>query len=133
MTPADVLLALAEVGAAPWTDGSRLWFRAPAGAVDGALRTQAKAVRPALIALVRAGGVLPTDPAAWPEPWREAFEERAGTLEFEAGHPRAVAEREAARQSRAAHARAFIQKKALVVTPVAAAVATGTSGSGPTR
>lgn len=133
MTPADVLLGLAEAGAAVWLADGRLRFRAPEGAVTGELREAAAACRSALIALVRSGATLPVDLAAWPEPWREAFEERAGLIEFDGGRLRAIAEQEAERIVRVDHARAFIHRSALVVTPVAAAVATGTSGNGPHR
>ncbi len=133
MTPADVLLGLAEAGAAVWLADGRLRFRAPEGAVTGELREGAAACRSALLALVRSGATLPAEPAAWPEPWREAFEERAGLIEFDGGRPRALAEQEAERLVRVEHARAFIHRSALVVTPVAAAVATGTSGNGPHR
>lgn len=53
--------------------------------------------------------------------------------EFEGGRPRAIAEQEAERLVRIEHARAFVHRSAFVVTPVAAAVATGTSGIGPHR
>lgn len=112
---------------------SRLRFRAPEGAVDGDLREAAAACRQALIALVRSGAALPPDPSAWPERWRDVFEDRAGIIEFEGGRPRAIAEQEAERLVRIEHARAFVHRSALVVTPVAAAVATGTSGIGPHR
>lgn len=133
MTPADVLLGLAEAGAMVWLADGRLRFRAPEGAVTGELREAAAACRPALIALVRSGASLPADPAVWPERWREAFKERAGIIEFDGGRPRAVAEQEAEQVVRVEHARAFVHRSALVVTPVAAAVATGTSGNGPHR
>jgi hypothetical protein len=131
VNPADVLLGLAEAGAAVWLADGRLRFRAPEGAVTGELRVAAAACRSALIALVRSGVTLPADPAAWPDPWREAFEERAGIIEFDGGRPRAIAEQEAERLVRVEHVRAFVHRSALVVTPVAAAVATGTSGNGP--
>lgn len=76
---------------------------------------------------------LPVEVQAWPEPWRDAFEERAGFLAFEGGRPRAIAEAEAERLVRVEQVRAFVRRSAFVVTPVAAAVANGTSGAGPTR
>jgi hypothetical protein len=116
-----------------WEVGGRLRYRAPVGALTEALRAAAAGCRGSLTALVRAGAVLPLDRAAWPPAWREAFEERVGFIEFEGGRPRATAEHEAERLVRVEHARAFIHRSALVVTPVAAAVATGTSGNGPHR
>ena len=133
MTPADVLLALVEAGAVLWVEADRLRFRAPAGALSDELRAQAGVCRAALVALVRAGGVLPPEVGAWPEPWREAFEERAGIVEFDGGLPRVADEQEAERLVRAEHARAFVQRSALVVTPDAGAVATARPGSGPHR
>lgn len=35
---------------------------------------------------------LPANPAAWPARWREAYEERAGIIEFMAGLTRQTAE-----------------------------------------
>ncbi|MCA9691085.1 MAG: hypothetical protein R3A51_14610 [Nannocystaceae bacterium] len=40
---------------------------------------------------------LADDPRRWPEALRDAWEERAAILEFDAGLPRARAEREARR------------------------------------
>ncbi len=133
MTAPDTLLALIEVGASLWADGRRLRYRAPVGAIDDGLRARAAAARGALLALVRAGATLPVDRAAWPSAAREAFEERAGFLEFDAGHPRVAAEREAERLVRVDHARAFITRSALVVNPEAGAVATTRPGSDPHR
>jgi hypothetical protein len=133
MTAPDAILALAEAGAALWIEDDRLRFWAPAGAITEELRAKVAACRPALVALVRAGGVLPLDRGAWPEPWRFEVEERAGIAEFEGGLRREDAEREAERLVRVAHARAFIQRSALVVNPGAGAVATARSGSGPHR
>jgi hypothetical protein len=118
---------------APWVDGDRLRYRAPEGALDPELRAQAAAARGALIALVKARAFLPADRAAWPEGARHDFEERAGVLEFDGGMPRPAAGRKAERLVRVAHARAVVHRSALVVTPVAAAVATGTSGNGQLR
>lgn len=132
MTPGDVLLSFAEAGAVLWTDGDALRFRSPPGALSPELRAGALACRAALVALVRAGACLPVDVARWPETWRDAFEERAGLLQFEAGHPLDVAEREAERLVRLDHARAFIVRSKFVVTP-GAAVATARPGSGPRR
>lgn len=133
MNAPDVLLALAEAGAALWVEGERLRFRAPAGAVGHELRARAAACRPALVALVRAGAVLPPGRSAWPEPWRTDAEERAGVAQFDGGLPREAAEREGERLVRVAHVRAFLQRSALVVTPDAGAVATARPGSGPHR
>lgn len=133
MTAADVLLRLVEAGVVLWVEGDRLRYRAPKGAIDPELRAQAAAARGALIALVKSGAVLPADRAAWSAEARHDFEERAGILEFDGGMARPAAEHEAERLVRVAHACAFVHRAALVVTPVAAAVATGTSGSGPHR
>jgi hypothetical protein len=133
VSPADVLLALLEAGAVVWEVGGQLRYRAPVGALTEALRGAAAGCRGSLTALVRAGAVLPLDRAAWPPAWREAFEERAGFIEFEGGQPRAAAEQEAERLVRLEHARAFVHRSALVVTPEAGAVATTRPGSGPHR
>jgi hypothetical protein len=111
----------------------RLRYRAPVGALTEALRAAAAGCRGSLTALVRAGAVLPPDRAAWPPAWREAFEERAGLIEFEGGQPRAAAEQEAERLVRLEHARAFVHRSALVVPPEAGAVATTRPGSDPHR
>jgi len=144
VTPADVLLRLVSVGAALWVEGDRLRFRAPPGALDDALKADATRCRGAIIALVRSGAVLPATRAAWDADSTHDFEERAGILTYDAGLDPVVAEREAERLVRLAHTRAFVGRAALlsseppasapsVVTPVAAAVATGTSGNGPHR
>jgi len=131
--PADVLLALLDAGAVVWEVGGRLRYRAPAGALTEELRAAAAVCRGSLLVLVRAGAVLPADRAAWPTARRDAFEERAGFIEFDGGRPRAVAEQEAERLVRLEHARAFVHRSALVVTPEAGAVATTRPGSGPHR
>ncbi len=132
MTPGDVILALAEAGVVLWTDGDALRFRSPPGALSPDLRAAAGCCRSALVALVRSGSCLPVDVARWPEPWRDAFEERAGILQFEASHARDAAEREAERLVRIEHAHAFILRTKFVVTP-GAAVAPARPGSGPHR
>ncbi len=132
MTPADVIVALVEAGAVLWTEGDALRFRAPAGALSAELRAAAGRCRPALVALVRSGTSLPVEVCRWPEPWREAFEERAGMLQFEGNCNQEAAEREAERLVRVEHARAFVVRTKLVVTPDAA-VATARPGSGPHR
>jgi hypothetical protein len=132
MTPGDVLVALAEAGAALWAEGDALRFRAPPGALSADLRAAAGGCRSALVALVRSGGCLPADVRRWPETWRDAFEERAGILQFEAGRPRELAERDAERLVRVDHAHDFVVRTKLVVTP-GGAVATARPGSGPCR
>ena len=131
MTAADVLLALVSAGAVLWVEGGRLRFRAPVGALDGALKASAARSRGGLIALVRSGGVLPEDRAAWSEETTYEFDERAGILTFEAGLAPADAERKAERLVRAAHTYEFLERHALVRrahhapvdTPAAEAVA----------
>ena len=123
MSPADVLLALVSAEAVLWADGDRLRFRAPEGALDEALRGHATRVRGALIALVRAGAVLPVARNGWDAEAIYEVEERAGILQFEGGMARSDAEREAERLVRLAHARAFVERAALVVDPPGGAVA----------
>ena len=133
MTVAATLLALVEAGVTLWVDGDRLRYRAPVGALSPELRERANASRGALIALLRAGACLPLSLRAWPEADREAYEELAGHLEFDGGASRVDAERTAELRLRVDHAQSFVARAALVVTPVAAAVANGASGSGPHR
>ena len=109
----DVLLALIEAGVVLWIEGDRLRFRAPDRALDLELRDRAAACRGALVALVKAGAVLPRDLADWPADARESVEERAAIMEFDGGLPRDVAEREAERCVRLEHARAFVARAAL--------------------
>lgn len=113
MSAPAVLLSLVEVGAVLWVDGPRLCFRAPAGAVDGALRARAAGCRGALIALVRSGAVLPPAREDWPDEVRIEFEERAGFLEFHEGVTRQCAELQAEREVRVAHARAWLERAAM--------------------
>ncbi|MCB9694494.1 MAG: hypothetical protein H6736_22010 [Alphaproteobacteria bacterium] len=58
-----MLVALAEAGVVLWVEDGRLRFRAPAGVLDEALRARVSACRGALIALVKAGAVLPAEVA----------------------------------------------------------------------
>jgi hypothetical protein len=110
------------------------WWRAGGyGAITPEVRDRASECRAALVALVRAGAALPLEVAAWPDRWRDAAEERAGIIEFEGGRPRAAAEVEAERLVRVEHARAFVDRSALVVTPAAVAVAPRAPGTGPHR
>jgi hypothetical protein len=132
MTAANVLLALVEAGAVLWIEDGRLRFRAPRGALGGGLDARSRACTPALVALVRAGAVLPRDLAAWPADERDAYEERAAIQHFEGGLPREVAEREAERAARLAHVRAFLTRNALVVDPPAGDAVAGT-GQGTAR
>jgi len=113
MNPPSVLLALVEAGVVLWVEDRRLRFRAPEGALDADLRARSAACRGALVALVKAGAVLPPDLAAWPADARESVEERAAIMEFDGGLPRDVAEREAERCVRLEHARAFVARAAL--------------------
>ena len=115
--PPDVILALVEAGVVLWVDGDRLRFRAPERAFDDDLRRRAAACRGALVALVKSGALLPPDLGSWPPEWREAFEERAGLMQFDGGLPRDRAEAEAERRVRLDHARRFIERAALVGSP----------------
>lgn len=131
MMAANALIAFAEAGVVLVVDAGRLRFRAPTGALTDDLRADVAACRPALVALVAAGGVLPVERGSWPEPWRTEVEERAGILQFDGGLSRDVAEREAERLLRVEHARTFVARHALVVAPGVAVAAR--PGSGPHR
>lgn len=50
--------------------------------------------------------VLPAHVGDWPEPWLEAFIERAAIMQYDGGLPRAEAERRAEELVREAHQRA---------------------------
>lgn len=128
---AKALIALAEAGVVLLLDAGRLRFRAPTGAVTDDLRADVAACRPALVALVAAGGALPVERGSWPDPWLTEVEERAGILQFDGGLSREVAEREAERLLRVEYGRAFVARHALVVAPDVAVAAR--SGSGPHR
>ena len=131
MMAANALIALAEAGVVLVADAGRLRFRSPTSALTDDLRADVAACRPALVALVAAGGVLPVERGSWPEPWRTEVEERAGILQFDGGLSREDAEREAERLLRVQHARAFVARHALVVAPDVAVAAR--PGSGPHR
>lgn len=133
MTVVDALLDAVEAGVVLWLDGDALRYRAPAGVLDGELRSRIGASRGGVVALLRAGAGLPESVATWPAEARERFEERAGILEFDGGLLREVAEREAERLERVTHALAFVSRNALVVQPDAAAVAGTRPGGGPSR
>jgi hypothetical protein len=120
---ADLLVQIVELDIVLWTDGDRLRFRAPEGALDGQTRASAARCRGALRALVDAGAVLPIDRGSWPDDAVDAFEERAAIMEFDGGLTRAHAEREAERLVRLDHTRAFVAQLALASVPDAAAVA----------
>ena len=115
--PPDVILALVEAGVVLWVDGDRLRFRAPEMALDDELRRRAAACRKALVALVKSGALLPPDLGSWPPEWCEAFEERAGLMQFDGGLPKDQAEAEAERRVRLKHVRKFIEGAALVGSP----------------
>ena len=110
MRPEDVLVALVDAGVVLWADGGQLRFRAPAGALDNGMRDHVARYRNVIVALVRAGAVLPSGVSDWPSVQRDDFEERAGLLEFDGGLVPAVAEIEAERMVRSAFTRAFIQR-----------------------
>lgn len=116
MSPGDVLLALVLADVRMWANGRRLFYRAPVGALTPALRSQAAACRPALVALVRAGAVLPADRQAWGPLAVESHAERAGILRFDGGLSPSAAEAEAERLVRVAHTRAFIGRAALLTS-----------------
>jgi len=111
--PAEVLLALVEAEVVLWADGDRLCFRAPDGALVPELRAAAARCRGALVALVKAGAILPADRAAWPVEAAESFEERSGICEHHGELPRPAAERVAKRCVRVEHARAWLDRAAL--------------------
>ena len=110
----DVLLALVSAGAVLWVEDGRLRFRAPVGAVAEDLKAAAGRIRGSLVALVRAGALLPAERTAWPEDAVADFEERAGLLIFDGGMAPSDAEREAERLVRLAHTRAFVGRAALI-------------------
>lgn len=117
MSAPDVLLALVEAEVVLWVDGGRLCFRAPAGALTDELRGRVAECRGALLALVKAGAVLPADRGTWPEEAVELVEERAGICEFHGGLARDEAERVAERCVRLEHVREFIERAALKRPP----------------
>jgi hypothetical protein len=118
-----VLEQLVELGVVLWTEGDRVRFRAPVGALGHELRDASAECRAGLRALVDAGGVLPVDRAAWLEDAVDAFEERAAIMEFDGGLTRDRAEHKAERLVRVDHTRAFVAQLALATVPDAAAVA----------
>ena len=117
MSAAEVVLELVEAEVVLWLDGDRLRFRAPEGAVTDELRGRVAGCRGALVALVKAGAVLPASRGDWPEDAVFDFEERAGICEFEGELPRDQAEREAERCVRLAHTRDFIERGAFKRPP----------------
>ena len=117
MSAPEVLLELVEAGVVLWVDGDRLRFRAPAGVLTDALRERVGRCRGALVALVKAGAVLPAARAAWPQEAADLFEERAGICEFHGGLGRVEAERVAEVCVRLGHAREFIERVALKRPP----------------
>ena len=117
MTPGEVLLALVEAEVVLWLDGDRLRYRVPQGGLGEDLRAAAARCRGALVALVRAGAVLPVDRAHWPAEALEIAEERAGICEYLGGLPRPAAEREAEKCARLEHARAWLDRAAMRGAP----------------
>lgn len=146
MSPAEVLLGLVRQGVVLSVEGGRLRYACPVGALSAEDRRRAGACRGALVALVRAGAVLPEDRAAWPEAAREDAEERAAIMTFDGGLAVADAERAAERLVRVAFTTEFLGRAAMigdhaaagaprpdVVNPDAAAVATARPGRDPHR
>ena len=117
MSAPNVLLALVEAEVVLWVDGDRLRFRAPAGALTGELRGRVAGCRGALVALVKAGAVLPADRGSWPEEAVDLAEERAGICEFHEDLARDEAVRVAERCVRLEHARGFVERGALKRPP----------------
>lgn len=106
MTAVEVLAACDAKHIRLVVVGDHLQYRAPRGAVTDALREAVARHRADIVEMVRARiAVAHEAPAAWPEPWRERFEERAAILEFDAGLTRKNAETTAAVQVRAAFAK----------------------------
>ncbi len=117
MTPAEVLLALVEAEVLLGVDGDRLRYRVPEGGLGAELRAAASRCRGALVALVKAGAVLPVERDDWPADAVEVFEERAGLCEYHGVLPRPAAEREAERCARVEHTRAWLERAALRGAP----------------
>jgi TubC N-terminal docking domain len=83
--------------------GDNIRYRAPKGAVTGALRQEVERHRTDVIAALRLrAAVVHRTPNSWPEDWRERWEERAAILESDAGLDCTSAERTAAALLRAA-------------------------------
>lgn len=118
MRAGNVLMELVSAGLKLWVEGARLRYRCRRGALSDALRAAAAEVRGPLIALVKAGAVLPRDRTDWPEELAAELEERAGILTFDGGLEPEDAEREAERLVRIAHTRAFLDDHALLHFPV---------------
>jgi hypothetical protein len=108
----DVLLALVEAGVVLWVEEGRLRYRAPAGVLGEDLQARVAACRPALVAMVTAGALLPADQADWPEDATENVEERAAIMEFDGMLPREVAEQKADRRVRLGHLREWLARAA---------------------
>ena len=117
MNAPTVLFALVERGVVLWDEGDRLRYRAPQGALDAEIRAAVASVRGALVALVRAGAVLPSGLAGWPEEWRGIREERAAIMEIDGRLRCDVAEREAERAVRLEHVRDWLDRAAMRSAP----------------
>jgi len=131
MTAVSAPSEAVEAGVVLWLDGPAVRYRAPVGVMGTGLRERLVAHRSGVVALLLAGACLPAKLVSWPDEPRHRFEERAGTLEFEGGLVREVAEFEAERLERVAYTLAFIARHALVAEPVAGAVACDRPGGGP--
>lgn len=105
MTAEEILLALVVARVDVVSQAGNLRFRAPMGVLTDELRARIAEHRPALMALVQRGAVLPWRVVDWPEDARGSYEERAAIREFDGGATREDAERDAERDVRVDHAR----------------------------
>jgi len=90
----ELLAELHALGVELKADGETVRFR-PRQKVTPELLARIKADKPAMLALLETqptAARLLEVAAGWRAEWREAWEERAGIMEFDGGLPRAVAE-----------------------------------------
>jgi hypothetical protein len=93
MTARDLLDRIRRRGVHLSVENDRLVYLGVAGALSNELRETIAAHRVDLIDLLQSN--LPPRVADWPDARREAYEERAAILEYEAGLPRDEAEQRA--------------------------------------
>ena len=103
MTAEELVLALVVARVDVVSQAGNLRFRAPMGVLTDELRARIAEHRPALMALVQRGAVLPWRVVDWPEDARGSYEERAAIREYDGGADRAGAEDLAEREVRVAH------------------------------